>query len=75
MYKIFRMHWGLDVHTSQYKVHLHCLPYTSEAFLQKHKSTGILSNLTTIFVFPSLFLLNFLWPVDLTCLILFCIDV
>lgn len=71
----FRMHWGLDMCSSQNKVHLHCLPYTSEAFLHKHKSTGILSNLTTNFVFPSLFLLNFLWPVGLSCLILSCIDV
>lgn len=75
MYKIFRMLWGSDACTSQYKVHLHCLPYTSEALLHKQKSTGILSYWTTIFVFPSLFLLNFLWPVGLTCLILFCIDV
>lgn len=59
MYKIFRMLWGSDVCTSQYKVHLRCLPYTSEALLHKQKSTGILSYWTTVFVFPSLFLLNF----------------
>lgn len=46
----FRMHWGLDMCSSQNKVHLHCLPYTSEPFLHKHKSTGILSNLTTNFI-------------------------